>query len=194
MMQIVLIGVGAGAASALLFASVASGSLLSFLLANFAQLPILIAAIGWTHFAGLTALLVASAGLAVILGGWVGFTFLISIGLPAWWIGYLALLARPAPGAEPGTMEWYPVGRIVVWTALAASVVVLISMSRYGLDAAQRAGRAAARPGSRHALPRRNGARGPAAHSRNEGSRAAGRRSCADRAADEGDGAHHRRA
>ena len=101
MMQIVLIGIGAGAASALLFASVASGSLLSFLLANFAQLPILIAAIGWTHFAGLTALLVASAGLAVVLGGWVAFAFLIGIGLPAWWIGYLALLARPAPGAEP---------------------------------------------------------------------------------------------
>jgi len=138
MMQIVLIGVGAGAASAFLFASIASGSPLSFLLANFAQLPILIAAIGWTHFAGLTALLVASAGLTVILGGWVGFAFLIGIALPAWWMGYLALLARPAPGAEPGTMtmEWYPVGRIVVWTALAASVVVLVSMLRYGLDAA----------------------------------------------------------
>ena len=49
MMQIVLIGLGAGAASALLFASIASGSLLSFALANFAQLPIMLAAIGWTH-------------------------------------------------------------------------------------------------------------------------------------------------
>ena len=55
MIQIVLIGLGAGAASALLFASIASGSPLSFALANFAQLPILLAAIGWTHVAGLLA-------------------------------------------------------------------------------------------------------------------------------------------
>ncbi len=53
MMQIVLIGLGAGAASALLFASVASGSLLSLLLFYLAPLPILIAALGWSHWAGL---------------------------------------------------------------------------------------------------------------------------------------------
>jgi len=100
MMQIVLIGLGAGAASAFLIASVTSGSPISLVLANFAQLPILLAAIGWTHYAGLVAVLMASAGLAVILGSWVSFAFLIGIGLPAWWIGYLALLARPAPGAR----------------------------------------------------------------------------------------------
>ena len=65
MMQIVLIGLGAGAASALLFASVASGSPLSLVLTNFAQLPILIAAIGWTHLAGLIAVFIASAGLGL---------------------------------------------------------------------------------------------------------------------------------
>ncbi len=134
MMQIVLIGLGAGAASAFLFASVASGAPLSLILANFAQLPILLAAIGWTHYAGLVAVLIASAGLAVILGAWVSFAFLIGIGLPAWWIGYLALLARPAPGAA-ADVEWYPVGRIVVWTAIGASVIVIVSIIRYGLDA-----------------------------------------------------------
>ena len=134
MMQIVLIGLGAGAASAFLFASVASGSPISLALANFAQLPILIAAIGWTHLAGLIAVFVASAGLGFILGTSVGFLFLIGVALPAWWIGYLALLARPAPGAA-SEMEWYPVGRIVAWTAIAASAIVIISVIRYGLDA-----------------------------------------------------------
>ena len=52
MMQIVLIGIGAGAATALLFASVASGSLISVLLFYLAPLPILIAALGWSHWAG----------------------------------------------------------------------------------------------------------------------------------------------
>jgi len=46
MMQIFLIGLSAGAASALLFASVASGSPLSVLLFYLAPLPILIAAMG----------------------------------------------------------------------------------------------------------------------------------------------------
>src|ERR1043165_2558013 len=136
MMQILLIGVGAGAASGLLFASIASGSPLSFVLANFAQLPILLAAIGWTHLAGLTGALIASAGLAVVTTGSVAFAFLLSIGLPAWWLGYLALLGRPG-ASNPAEMEWYPVGRIVVWTAILAALVVLVTMLRYGFDAAQ---------------------------------------------------------
>lgn len=137
MMQILFIGLGAGAASALLFASIASGSPLAFLLANFAQLPILLAAIGWTHLAGLAGVAIATAGLAVATNGSVAFAFLIGIGLPAWWIGYLALLARPAPGGDPNDVEWYPVGRIVVWTAVAAALVVIVSLLRYGFDAAQ---------------------------------------------------------
>lgn len=136
MIQILLIGLGAGAASALLFVSVASGALTSLLLTIFAQLPILIAAIGWTHLAGLAGVLVASAGLTLVLGGAVGFLFLITVGLPAWWIGYLVLLARPAASAEPGAMEWYPVGRIVAWTAIAAATIVFVSLLRYGADIA----------------------------------------------------------
>src|SRR5258708_6359417 len=96
MMQIVLIGIGAGATSALLFASIASGSPLSFVLANFAQLPIMLAAIGWTHLTGLIGALIASAGLAVATTGSVAFAFLLGIGLPACWMGYLALLAHPS--------------------------------------------------------------------------------------------------
>ena len=121
MMQIVLIGLGAGAASALLFASVASGSPLSVALANFAQLPILLAAIGWTHLAGLFAALLASAGLAVVSSGSVALAFLLGIGLPAWWLGYLALLARPLRFRSGGRRMVS--GRpIVVWTAIAAAI------------------------------------------------------------------------
>ena len=48
MLQIVLVGLGAGAAAALLFASIASGSILATLLFYLAPLPILIAALGWS--------------------------------------------------------------------------------------------------------------------------------------------------
>src|SRR5437762_10717541 len=136
MMQIVLIGIGAGAASALRFASIASGSPLSFVLANFAQLPIMLAAIGWTHLAGLIGVLIASAGLAVATTGSVAFAFLLGIGLPAWWMGYLALLGRPSQ-SNPAAIEWYPLGRIVVWTAILAALVVLVTLMRYGFSAAE---------------------------------------------------------
>src|SRR5262249_43090063 len=55
MMQIILIGLGAGAAAALLFASVVSGSIAAIFLFYLAPLPILIAALGWSHVAGLIA-------------------------------------------------------------------------------------------------------------------------------------------
>jgi Predicted membrane protein (DUF2232) len=134
MMQIALIGVAAGAASALLFASVASGALLAIPLFYLAPLPILIAAVGWSHLAGLIAAFVAAISLAAALGGFFFVSFLIGIGLPAWWLGYLALLARPA-GAAPDDLEWYPIGRIVLWAAVLAALVVTFGILAIGTDA-----------------------------------------------------------
>lgn len=130
MMRLILIGIGAGVATALLFASVASGALLSIILFYLAPLPILIAALGWSHWAGLIAAVTAAAGLAAFLSPLFFITFLVGIGLPAWWLGYLALLARPVPGG----MEWYPVGRIVVWAALLGAGVVIAAIPNFGLD------------------------------------------------------------
>src|SRR4051794_6321599 len=110
MLQIVLIGIAAGAASALLFASIVSGSLVSIPLFNLAPLPILIAAIGWSHLAGLLAALVASAALASVFGGLLFLNFIVGIAFPAWWLAYLAMLARPGGNGAASTLEWYPVG------------------------------------------------------------------------------------
>jgi hypothetical protein len=131
MTQIVLIGLGTGAASALLFASVASGSPISILLFYLAPLPILIAALGWSHWAALVAAVAAAAGLAVALGGYFFFAFLIGVGLPAWWLGYLTLLARAGPTGE---LDWYPVGRIVLWAAILGTLVVVAAIPTVGLD------------------------------------------------------------
>lgn len=131
MVHIFLIGLAAGAASALLFASVASGSLISILLFYLAPLPILIAAVGWSQVAGLVAALIAAGALAVVFGGLFFVAFLIGVGLPAWWLGYLALLARP--GADG--LEWYPVGGLVVWAAILGSSLVTIVILTFGFDA-----------------------------------------------------------
>ena len=134
MVQVILIGVSAGAAAALLFASVASGSPLSVPLFYLAPLPILIAAIGWSHWAALIAGLVATSGLAAAFGGFFFLTFLAGVALPAWWLGYLALLARPVAGDAPGTLEWYPTGHLVFWAALIAAGVVAAGMLSAGGD------------------------------------------------------------
>jgi hypothetical protein len=140
MVQILLIGIAAGAATALLFASivaVASGSLLALVLVNLAPLPILIAAIGWSHLAGLVAAITAGAALALVFGSVVFIPFLVVTGIPAWWLGYLALLARPAAtNGAAGAMEWYPAGRLVAWTALLAAGVVALGLLNLGFDEA----------------------------------------------------------
>jgi hypothetical protein len=135
MLQIVLIGLGAGAAAALLFATVISGSLLSILLFYLSPLPILIAALGWSHWAGLVAALAAAAGLGLVFTPFLFITFLAAIGLPAWWLGYLALLGRPTTNGAGG-LDWYPAGHLVLWAALLGALVVTAAIIYLGPDEA----------------------------------------------------------
>jgi hypothetical protein len=61
-----------------------------------------------------------------------GLGFFAYLALPAWWLAYLALLGRP--GAD-GTMEWYPTGRLLAWTAgtagLAFVAIAVIAAPNY---------------------------------------------------------------
>src|SRR5262249_61366838 len=112
MMQIILVGLAAGIASALVFASIASGSALSIPLFYLAPLPILIAAMGWSHVSGLIAAGVAALGLGMAFGSMLFVVFLVGVGLPAWWLGYLALLARPVTNGGARPLGWFPLGRL----------------------------------------------------------------------------------
>jgi hypothetical protein len=133
MAQLFLIAISAGAASAFLFTSLASGSPVALLLAQLAPLPILIAGLGWSHWAALLAVGLAASALGTYLGGLFFLGFLFTIGLPAWWLSYLALLARPGTSAEP--VEWYPVGRLVVWACLFGTLVTTVGLVKIsGLD------------------------------------------------------------
>jgi len=135
MVQILLVAIGAGAASALLFASVATGSLVATLLFYLASLPILIAAMGWGHLAGLLGALLAATGLGLTLGFYFFIAFLFGVGLPAWWLGYLALLGRPvAANGSAGGMEWYPIGRLVFWAAIIGTLVIVVAVLSFGTD------------------------------------------------------------
>ena len=135
MMQFGLIGIGAGAAAALLFASVTSGAWLSIPLFYLAPLPIMLAGLGWSHWAALIAALTGALALAVAFGPVFFFSFLAGAGLPAWWLGYLAMLARPLGNGGAAALEWYPPGRLVVWAAVLGGLVVVVAIPNFGHDA-----------------------------------------------------------
>ncbi|MCC6777862.1 MAG: DUF2232 domain-containing protein [Hyphomicrobiales bacterium] len=132
MTQIALVGLGAGAAAALLFASVTSGSPIAIALFYLAPLPILIAALGWSHLAGLIAAATATAVVVILAGKLFIAVPVISFG--AWWLGYLALLARPVPNGGAQTLEWYPIGRLVLWAAVIGALIVAAAIPNFGTD------------------------------------------------------------
>jgi len=132
MVQILLVGLGAGAAAALLFAAAVPSSLGAVFLFLLAPLPILIAALGWSHLAGLIAAGTAVAVVTILSGAFFFAVPVIAFG--AWWLGYLALLARPSPDGAAEHLEWYPIGRIVLWAAVIGTLVVVAAVLNFSTD------------------------------------------------------------
>ncbi|NUR14413.1 MAG: hypothetical protein HOQ20_21605 [Bradyrhizobium sp.] len=149
MMPFVLIALVAGAASALMFASIISGALISLVLFYLAPLPLMVAAIGWGPLCASAGGIAAAVGLGALFGLPYCIAFAVTVALPAWWLGHLALLSRPMgkvvvghvapdaatePPAEPG-LEWYPVGRILLWLAGFATLTTIAALLTLGTDA-----------------------------------------------------------
>jgi hypothetical protein len=143
MIAIVLIGLAAGCASALMFASIISGALISLLLFYLAPLPLMVAALGWGPIAATLGGIAAASGLGLMFGLPYCIAFVVTVALPAWWLGHLALLGRPLPntgsgdGAAPAApmLEWYPVGRILLWIAGFAILTTIAALLTLGTDA-----------------------------------------------------------
>lgn len=136
----ILIAVAAGLASALMFASIVSGALISIVLFYLAPLPLMVAALGWGSASALIGGIVAALGLGAIFGFPYMAAFALTIALPAWWLGYLTLLARPVSN-DPQlanlapALDWYPTGRILVWTAAFATLTTVSALLTLGSDA-----------------------------------------------------------
>lgn len=144
MMAFGLIALIAGAASALMFASIISGAMISLVLFYLAPLPLMVAAIGWGPLCASLGGIAAAIGLGALFGLPYCIAFAVTVALPAWWLGHLTLLSRqvgslPAgasaePQAEP-EMEWYPVGRILLWIAGFAALTTIAALLTLGTDA-----------------------------------------------------------
>jgi hypothetical protein len=94
-------------------------------------LPILLAGIGWSHLAALIAALVAATGLGALFGFWFLIAHLAGVGVPAYLIAYVAMLGRHAPD---GAIEWYPAGKLVLWTAGIAAASTALTIPVFGSD------------------------------------------------------------
>jgi hypothetical protein len=142
MIAIVLIALAAGSASALMFASIISGALISLLLFYLAPLPLMVAAIGWGPLSAAIGGIAASLGLGAIFGFNYCIAFAVAVAVPGWWLGHLVLLGRPGAagaaagnGAAPPQLEWYPVGRILLWIAGFAALTTIAALLTLGTDA-----------------------------------------------------------
>jgi hypothetical protein len=139
MMTGLLIALAAGLASATMFASIVSGALISLVLFYLAPLPLMVAALGWGSATALIGGIVAALGLGFIFGIPYMAAFALTIALPAWWLGHLALLARPVSN-DPQlanlapVLDWYPTGRILAWAALFAVITTVSALLTLGSD------------------------------------------------------------
>src|SRR6476469_4738221 len=126
MIAIVLIALAAGCASALMFASTMSGVPVSLLLSIMAPLPLMVAALGWGPLTATIGGIAAASGFGIFFGLRYCIAFAIAV----------ALLGRPLTNTASGNgsapaapqLEWYPLGRILLWIAGFAILAAAMSL------------------------------------------------------------------
>ena len=119
------IGLAAGLASALLYLSISTGAALAMLLFYIAPLPLFIAGFGWGVLAALVGGGVGAMATAIAVGPALGVVFIATIAAPVAFLTQLALLARPLDANDPNSpLEWYPEGRLLLWSAAIGTAMV----------------------------------------------------------------------
>ncbi|MGH1417559.1 MAG: DUF2232 domain-containing protein [Hyphomicrobiaceae bacterium] len=146
--QSYLLGVGAGFVAAFVFASATTGPLpVRFILFVLTPLPIFLAGLGWGYRSALVAGLAGAVFIAMMSNAPIGVVFAITQALPCVVLCYLAHLNRPAaqnnstqtpPGdvatKSDANVEWYPVGRLVLWAAALSAVIAIAMLLVLGGD------------------------------------------------------------
>lgn len=131
MVQFVLIGIGAGIASALLFLAPLGGTSFALPLFFLAGLPVAIAGLGWGAIAAAIAALAAALIIGFGIASPAGVIHLAVFGVPLAWLSRVTLLSRTT--AE-GTVEWFPLRRILLHVALVAAAGTVVAGAIVGYD------------------------------------------------------------
>lgn len=133
MVQIVLVGIAAGIAGALLFLSPIGGTALAFPLFALCGLPIAIAGLGWGALSAAVATIVGGAVIFGVLTGGFAVVYLALIAVPTTWMCRLAGMSR-ATGPEATDIEWFPIGGILFQGTIAAAIGVIVVGFMVGYD------------------------------------------------------------
>jgi len=132
----ILIGLGLGLTAAVAFASATGGPfLMRFILFFITPLPIALAGLGWGTRIAAIAGLAGTALVALLAGPPAALVFAVSQVIPVILLAHLALLNRTGPTDDGRiTVEWYPIGRLVVWAALLAGLLSIATLALIGGD------------------------------------------------------------
>jgi hypothetical protein len=124
-----LIPLGAGIVAALLHLSVTLGSSGAFMLAYFAQAPIVATGLALGFMPAAVAAAVAAVLVAVGSPGVGALSlFVLTSALPVLLIVYFAIQNRVRDGeGEDGAVEWYPLGRLLGWLTILALAAFVIA-------------------------------------------------------------------
>ncbi|MCE1237140.1 MAG: DUF2232 domain-containing protein [Hyphomicrobiales bacterium] len=125
-----MIGVAAGLGSALLFASLIGGSLLTLPLFAISPLPLLVAGLGWGPVAAIVGGFVGAFVLLFELGTPAALVFLGADGLPA--VALTGLVTRRIATAEGPA--WFPIGRIALVAAVMMAIGTAAGAIAIGFD------------------------------------------------------------
>jgi hypothetical protein len=123
-----LIGLGSGLASALLFYSaLQGGGWLALLLFCLTPLPLMLAGLGWGWLPAAAGAAAGSVAVAAVAAAAYGLGYFLTVGLPAAVVPYLAYLSRPSP-EDADKREWYPLGRLLAALSLYAGALPVMAL------------------------------------------------------------------
>lgn len=127
-----LIGIGGGLASALLFYSAARGSpMLSTLLLLLTPLPTLLAGLGWGWLPAAAGALAGSLVMIGVASAPFAAGYFLALGVPAALASHLAYLSRPHP-QDASSREWYPAGRLLAAVSLYGGALPVLMLPLIG--------------------------------------------------------------
>ncbi|MCP5082033.1 MAG: DUF2232 domain-containing protein [Alphaproteobacteria bacterium] len=132
-----LVGLVAGLVAALFFGAVITGSAVSIGLVFLIPLPLFVAGLGWGVVSVLAGAVVGIIALVFMAGFKVGLAFALQMAAAPVILSYLALISRPAPpgpNGEENGVEWYPEGRLVLWTAAIITAMIGTIVLVGGID------------------------------------------------------------
>ena len=136
------VGLGAGLATALLFAASTRGTGLAMALAYFSPLPLLIGALGFSPLGALLGALLGAVALTALLDPALGIALLVAFGAPALIAGTLARRAFPVKQGDSAPLPQYvtPGALLTVLCALSILLawigVAILTQHYHGFEAA----------------------------------------------------------